>query len=127
KELERQLSAFSLVEFGSSAFFYAENAPISFRTKPQPSFNKQFELLIDNLITNQEAGFKNYIFCSTEQQAKRFHDIFEDQDREVHYKTLVFPLFQGFIAEDLKLVCYTDHQIFERYHKFQLKNGYSKK
>ena len=63
----------------------------------------------------------------SEQQAKRFHDIFDDIDRDVHYKTLVLPLYQGFISEQLKLVCYTDHQIFERYHKFHLRNGYAKK
>lgn len=61
------------------------------------------------------------------QQAKRFHDIFEDQGEEVHYKTIVFSMFQGFVEEDTKTVCYTDHQIFERYHKFHLKNGYAKK
>ncbi len=100
---------------------------IQFNTKPQPSFNKKFDLLIENLNENREAGFTNYIFCSTEQQAKRFHDIFEEVDQTVHYQTVVFPLFQGFIDDDLKLACYTDHQIFERYHKFHLKNGYAKK
>jgi transcription-repair coupling factor (superfamily II helicase) len=101
---------------------------LSFSTKPQPSFNKQFNLLIENLNENTEKGYKNYIFCSSEQQAKRFHDIFEDAQQNVEqFETIVFPLFQGFIDDDLKIVCYTDHQIFERYHKFQLKNGYAKK
>src|SRR5690554_6778528 len=101
---------------------------LSFSTKPQPSFNKQFNLLIENLNDNTEKGYKNYIFCSSEQQAKRFHDIFEDAEQNVNqFETIVFPLFQGFIDDDLKIVCYTDHQIFERYHKFQLKNGYAKK
>ena len=101
---------------------------IEFHTKPQPSFNKQFNLLIENLNDNTEKGYKNYIFCSSEQQAKRFHDIFEDAEQHVEqFEAIVFPLFQGFIDDDLKIVCYTDHQIFERYHKFQLKNGYAKK
>src|SRR5690606_17000332 len=86
-----------------------------------------FDLLIDNLIENTEAGYTNYIFCVSEQQAKRFHDIFDDQDREVKYHTPVLSMFQGFIDETSKMACYTDHQIFERYHKFQLKNGYAKK
>lgn len=103
------------------------NVAIQFNTKPQPAFNKKFDLLIENLNENREAGFTNYIFCSTEQQAKRLHDIFEEVDQTVHYQTLVFPLYQGFIDVDLKLACYTDHQIFERYHKFHLKNGYAKK
>ncbi len=103
-------------------------ALISFNTKPQPSFNKQFNLLIENLNENTDKGYKNYIFCSTEQQAKRFHDIFEDAQQNVsQFETIVFPLFQGFIDDDQKIVCYTDHQIFERYHKFQLKSGFAKK
>ena len=100
---------------------------INFRTKPQPSFNKKFDLLIQNLNQNGILGYTNYIFCATEQQARRFHDIFEEVENEVHYKTVVFPLYQGFIDEELKLVCYTDHQIFERYHKFHLRTGYAKK
>ena len=100
---------------------------IQFNTKPQPSFNKQFDLLIKNLNEFTEKGFTNYIFCASEQQAKRFHDIFDDSDQKVAYNTIVFPIYQGFIDVDQKIVCYTDHQIFERYHKFRLKNGYAKK
>ena len=132
--LKKQLLDYSLVEFGTNNVIPSPTE-ISFKTKPQPSFNKKFDLLIEDLNTNHSQGYTNYIFCSTEQQAKRFHDIFEDARTEqgrsvekgVHYKTVVFSLFQGFVANDLKLVCYTDHQIFERYHKFHLKNGYAKK
>ncbi|WP_430974698.1 transcription-repair coupling factor [Zeaxanthinibacter enoshimensis] len=100
---------------------------VEFRTKPQPSFNKKFDLLIANLNENEEKGYRNYICCASEQQAKRLHDIFEEVDGRVHYQTLVFPIYQGFVDEDLQVACYTDHQIFERYHKFHLKNGYAKK
>lgn len=100
---------------------------IEFRTTPQPSFNKKFDLLIENLNQNHSRGFDNFVFCATDQQAKRFHDIFEEVAMDVHYKTVVFPLYLGFVSEDLKVTCYTDHQIFERYHKFHLKNGYAKK
>ena len=100
---------------------------VEFRTKPQPSFNKKFDLLIDNLNGHREQGYTNYIFCASEQQANRFHAIFEEVNKQVHYQIIVFPLFQGFVDDNNKLVCYTDHQIFERYHKFHLKNGYAKK
>lgn len=100
---------------------------ILFNTTPQPSFNKKFDLLIDNLNHNHKKGYVNYIFCATEQQAQRFHDIFEEVDKAVHYKTIVYPLYQGFVDNDLKIACYTDHQIFERYLKFHIKNGYAKK
>ena len=119
-----QLKSFTQVNFGNQD---VENSKINFNTIPQPSFNKQFNLLIDNLEEYHKAGFTNYIFCANEQQAKRFHDIFDDAEKEIHYETVVFPLYQGFVDVDNKLVCYTDHQIFERYHKFRLKNGYAKK
>ena len=101
---------------------------IGFNTKPQPSFNKQFDLLIENLNQNTDKGYTNYIFCSSDQQAKRFQDIFADAKVAVtQFETVVFPLYQGFIDHQCKHVCYTDHQVFERYHKFSLKNGYAKK
>jgi transcription-repair coupling factor (superfamily II helicase) len=123
---------FSMVEIGLKSIFKSEKT-IEFHTKPQPSFNKQFDLLLNDLNENHFNGIKNYLFCSNENQANRFHDIFESLDEENHenirkqYKTIVFPLFQGFIDEENQLACYTDHQIFERYHKFNIKNGYSKK
>jgi transcription-repair coupling factor (superfamily II helicase) len=136
--LKKQLLEFTLVEFGSEAFFSnasESNSAITFNTSPQPSFNKQFNLLIDDLNSNHNKGYTNYIACVSEQQAKRFHDIFEDAsaersrsiEQEVHYQTIVLSLFQGFVDHDAKITCYTDHQIFERYHKFHLKNGYAKK
>ncbi len=154
--LKRQLLEFNLVEFGSSSFFtkviaretkqsvlfdeITSSLPIDigtprndgktiiFNTKPQPSFNKQFDLLIEDLNTNYNKGFTNYIACVSEQQAKRFHDIFDDSHLEVkQFKTIVLSLHQGFVDQEYKIVCYTDHQIFERYHKFHLKNGYAKK
>ena len=146
--LKKQLLDFNLVEFGSTAFFRnviaremkqsvsldeitssqtSRIADLVFNIAPQPSFNKQFDLLIENLNSNHNKGYTNYITCVSEQQAKRFHDIFNDVEQDVHYKTLVLSLFQGFIDHDNKIVCYTDHQIFERYHKFHLKNGYAKK
>ncbi len=124
--LKKQLLEYTAVELSTQAFMKPEKH-LQFNTRPQPSFNKQFELLIEDLIQNQEAGYTNFICCVSEQQAKRFHDIFDDQEKEVKYQTPVFSMYQGFIDEDSKTVCYTDHQIFERYHKFHLKNGYAKK
>lgn len=126
--LKNQLQDYLCFEIGTSCGALNQAGDeIVFHTKPQPAFNKKFDLLIENLNDNRDAGYSNYIFCSTEQQAKRFHDIFDEVDETVHYQTIIFPLYQGFVDDDLKLVCYTDHQIFERYHKFHLKNGYAKK
>lgn len=123
---------FTVVELGSKATYRTQKT-FEFHLQPQPSFNKQFDLLLNNLNDNHFNGYKNYIFCSNEQQAKRFHDIFSSldeansEDIRKQYHTVVFPLFQGFIDEEYQIACYTDHQIFERYHKFSIKNGYSKK
>ncbi|WP_045801942.1 transcription-repair coupling factor [Flagellimonas lutaonensis] len=133
--LKNQLQDFTVVELGGENLKQVQGDEISFRTKPQPAFNKKFDLLIQDLNEKHEAGYTNYIFCSTEQQAERFHDIFDSmneeapqtQSRGIHYQTVVFPLYKGFIEQDLKIACYSDHQIFERYHKFHLKNGYAKK
>lgn len=123
---------FSIVELGSKPIFKSTKQ-IEFHIQPQPSFNKQFDLLLNNLNENHFNGYKNYLFCSNEAQAKRFHDIFETLDEanseniRKQYNTIVLPLYQGFIDEENQITCYTDHQIFERYHKFNIKNGYSKK
>lgn len=122
---KEHLNDFSVIESSHGAT--RTDQAIAFTTRPQPSFNKKFDLLIENLNEFKAKGYTNYIFCASEQQAKRFHAIFDDVAQDVHYETVVFPLYQGFIDDDLKLVCYTDHQIFERYHKFYLKNGYAKK
>ena len=128
----RQALHFTLVDISSKPFFQTEKSFV-FSIQPQPSFNKQFDLLLNNLGENHASGIRNYLFCSNETQAKRFHDIFETLDEENHedvrkqYDTVVFPLFQGFIDTENRIACYTDHQIFERYHKFSIKNGYAKK
>jgi transcription-repair coupling factor (superfamily II helicase) len=123
---------FSIVELSSKAIFRTTKK-FEFHIQPQPSFNKQFDLLLNNLNENHFNGYKNYLFCSNDAQAKRFHDIFETLDEanseniRKQYHTVVLPLYQGFIDEENQITCYTDHQIFERYHKFSIKNGYSKK
>ncbi len=124
--LEEQLQDFCLVTFQNTPV-PTPSTEIVFRTKPQPSFSKKFDLLIANLNENDANGYANYLLCASEEQAKRFHDIFDEVDDKVHYKTLVLSIHNGFVDDDLKVACYTDHQIFERYHKFHLKNGYAKK
>ena len=123
-----QLLDFSVVEFGMNSILATNVSQIvEFQVGPQPSFNKQFILLIDELNSKHDLGYHNFICCSSSQQAQRFYDIFETVDNQVHCQIIVMSLYEGFVDHDNKLVCYTDHQIFERYHKFHLKNGYTKK
>ncbi len=132
QEFLKKALDFTVVELSSKPTFKTSKR-FDFHMQPQPSFNKQFDLLLNNLSDNHFNGYKNYLFCSNEAQAKRFHDIFESLDEVNHesirkqYHAIVFPLYQGFIDEENQIACYTDHQIFERYHKFSIKNGYAKK
>ena len=102
-------------------------AQVFVKQTPQPAFNRKFDRLIAYLNENHEKGYQNYICCSSAEQAQRLNAIFEEMDQTVHYKTVVQPLFEGFEDIEAKLAIFTDHQIFERYHKYQLKSGYTKK
>ncbi|RPG69282.1 MAG: transcription-repair coupling factor [Flavobacteriaceae bacterium TMED147] len=94
---------------------------------PQPAFNKKFDLLVSHLNKNKEQDYENILFCSNEQQAKRFNDIFEDMEEKVSYKTEVLAIYMGFEDFEAKIACFSDHQIFERYHKYRLKSDHRKK
>jgi transcription-repair coupling factor (superfamily II helicase) len=123
---------FKIVEFGPRNFFSAE-AKIEVNIQPQPVFKKNFELLIQNLIENTAKGYSNFIFADTAKQTERIHTIFEDINTSrkdqgtFNYTPVLLSIHEGFIDKDLKLACYTDHQIFERYHKFRLKSNAYKK
>ena len=128
----KKTNRLTIVELGNIPVFKIDST-VQFDILPQPSFNKQFDLLLNNLSENHFKGIKNYLFCSNENQANRFHEIFEDLDEvnsesvRKQYKTISMPLFQGFIDVENQIACYTDHQIFERYHKFSIKNNISRK
>ena len=100
---------------------------VSFAMRPQPSFNKRFELMIEHFKEKYNEGYTNYICCVSAQQAQRFLDIFEELHQQVPCELLELSLSEGFTDTANKINCYTDHQILERYHKFNIRNGYAKK
>ena len=104
-----------------------EGKEVSFAMRPQPSFNKRFELLIEHFKEKYNEGYTNYICCVSTQQAQRFLDIFEELHQQVPCELLELSLSEGFTDTANKINCYTDHQILERYHKFNIRNGYAKK
>ena len=125
KDLVLNFENLKLVEMGTTSYF--ENASqINFELIPQPSFNKNFNLLIDDLAKNQKNQFKNYIFSNQAKQVERLYQIFEDIGGDVAFTPIHSALHEGFICKTLKIVCYTDHQLFERYHRFRLKEGFRK-
>lgn len=132
KQWIHQLEGFTVIEATNTAYF-SLHLVLDLQMQPQPSFHKQFDLLLDNLRENQHQGLENYLLCSTDAQVQRFQDIFESIDAEnseshsKDYHPLVLSLHEGFVDTTHQLACYTDHQIFERYHKFNLKSNASKK
>ncbi len=99
---------------------------IRFDAKPQPSFNRNFDLLIEDLKSNSAKGLENYIFTDNVKQIERFYSIFEDLEAFIQFHPITKAIHQGFIDLDQKLACYTDHQIFERFHRYKLRQGFTK-
>lgn len=116
---------FPIIEFGKQFFYHADEI-ISFDQKPQPSFNKDFNLLIHHLKENDKAKFETYIFSDSPKQIERLFSILEDIDKTVSFTPINIALRQGFTDESLKIMAFTDHQIFDRYYKYKLKKGYTR-
>ncbi len=117
------LNALSVIEFGADKHFTPDHT-VTFHFKPQPSFNKNFDLLSKDLHEHDRQGYTNLIFSNQPKQLDRLYQIFEDTESEVIFEPVHIALHEGFISPDNKLVCYTDHQLFERYHRFKLKEGF---
>jgi len=124
-EFEKQASAFTRVEFGSRTVL-PDLKVFEFKSAAQPSFNKNFEILGQNLYEHQEHGFSNFIAADTPRQLDRLKGIFDEINSELRFQPLDFALRQGFVDQQMKLVCYTDHQIFERYHRYRAKEKFTK-
>ncbi|MCE1198392.1 MAG: transcription-repair coupling factor [Marinilabiliales bacterium] len=100
-----------------------ESLPFEFQSAPQPVFHKNFDLLGSNLKENRGKGYHNIILSSSAKQIERLHAIFDDKGDPQKLDTLPFALREGFVDHDLKICCYNDHQIFERYHRSKLKSA----
>jgi len=104
----------------------SENS-IDFKQKSQPAFNKRFDLLWKELQAKKEDGYTCYLHCSSTQQVERFKEIFAKHETTLPYTPVIMPLMGGFVDKQVKLCCYTDHEIFERYHKFSVRGAAAKK
>ncbi|MBS4043613.1 MAG: transcription-repair coupling factor [Chitinophagaceae bacterium] len=133
--LERQLQSRTIVEFGSKEQFGIRNLElgnhhssfiIHHSTKPQPSFNRNFEMLISNLKLYESSGYQIYLFAEQAKQLERLYTIFKDLKTEINFVPIATAIHEGFIDDELKVVCYTDHQIFQRYHKYRVKQAFNK-
>ena len=133
-QFAQQAATFRTIEFGIHAGKTSSSAPlketkydiIKFKITPQPLFHKNFDLLVDSLDDYILQGYKLYILADSDKQNQRLKDIFADMDSQ-KAKSIVFEpvnktLHEGFADDDLKCCFFTDHQIFDRYHKYNLKS-----
>ncbi len=120
-----RIKSFLIVEFGSRAALTPSKS-YDFKSSAQPSFNKNFELLANDLFDHQVKGYSNFIAAEQAKQLERLQGIFEEINHQVKFQPLELALREGFVDRVLKIVCYTDHQIFERFHRYRAKEKFSK-
>ncbi|HEV8284710.1 MAG TPA: transcription-repair coupling factor [Chitinophagaceae bacterium] len=126
KEFEENILNHHLVEFSYQPSGIAHHFEIEFHTKQQPAFNRQFDMLIRDLKHWENKGFQLYLFAENPKQLERLYSIFTDLKSEINFNPIPTAIHEGFIDEDQKIVCYTDHEIFQRYHKYKVKQAYNK-
>src|SRR5699024_526780 len=97
-----------------------------FNIRPQPSFNKNFSLLIEDLRGHYADGYELFLFTDSARQSRRLDSIFTDLEAGVPIQTILTGLSEGFVDHDKKIVCYTDHQILQRFHNYNLRKGFNK-
>ena len=124
ESIDKDLNKFSVIELNK---IRSKNIHTQFNISPQPAFNKKFKLLIENISQFFKKEYSVKIFCSSKTQIKRFKDIFELNNIDFDPILVEKAIYKGFIDHDRKEVCYSDHEIFERYHKFKIKSGFEVK
>ena len=125
-DLEKQIEKRSCVFFGEEPVNRASVFTLQSNTLIQPAFNRRFDLLIQDLKNWEQKGFEVYLFAENPKQLERLRIIFEDLKSDIVFNPITVSIHEGFINEDLKVVCYTDHEIFQRYHKYRVKQAYNK-
>ena len=109
-----------------SAQGWKNSKVVDFSSSPQPLFHKHFTLVEENIKKLMDEGYEILILSDSQRQLDRLEQIFIDRGSDLKYETLNHALHEGFIDHDLKICVYTDHQIFDRYHKFTLKTDRTK-
>jgi transcription-repair coupling factor (superfamily II helicase) len=129
-EFIKKLEGYTNIEFRRNYFTSEDSPKVIFDFSPQPSFNKNFDLLIKDLTGKTMKGFINLILSENPRQISRIHSIFEivaeekKQDGYFSHDSVNISLHEGFIDNKLNITCYTDHQIFERYHRFRIRDKF---
>ena len=124
-EFIESVGRFQIIEFGSRSHFKDAHV-IEFRSSAQPVFNKNFELLANDLVERQLEGYADFIASDQPKQLDRLYEIFREIQPQLKFQPMEFTLREGFVDHQSKILCYTDHQIFERFHRYRPKERFSK-
>jgi transcription-repair coupling factor (superfamily II helicase) len=122
---DNTMAPFVKIEFGNR-FSLKDSEIFELQSSAQPSFSKNFELLADNLMEHQDQGYNNFIAADMPKQLERLKGIFEEINTQLEFQPLDFALRQGFVDHNSKITCYTDHQIFERFHRYRAREKFTK-
>jgi len=120
-EFTVRLLDFRRIEFGNKPSGTPQ-AMLTFDCTPQPIFHKNFDLVSTSLKKYLEKGFTIYILSDSTKQADRIKSIFEDRNDDIPFTAVSRTLHEGFADNKLRLCLFTDHQLFDRYHKYNLKS-----
>ncbi len=126
EEFISQIKDFKTIDFSSQILKFSNSSVLELNQIPQPSFHKNFQLLIEDLEQKIAENYEIWISFSTEKQKERLEIIFEELEKKVSFKSFKSELHEGFVDSDQKIVVYTDHQIFDRYQRFKAKNAFAK-
>ncbi len=121
-EFRRQILDFRRIELNPSSLISNPSSLIRFHTHPQPVFHKNFDLLIEAFRKLQDAGTDLYILADSRKQTDRLESIFHDKETGIQFTPVDRTLHGGFSDDDLNLAFFTDHQIFDRFHKYNLRS-----
>lgn len=126
-EIKSNISQFNIIiELGSMSAFKA-SANYKFSIEPQPLFQKNIEMLLSHLQANELNNIINLVFSETGKQIERLIAIISDRQKQINIVPIYHGLAEGFLDKELKMACYTEHQLFERYYRYKThKKGYSK-
>ncbi len=123
EDFRKQLLDFRRIEISNNSPLLGEGpgVRVSFTTHPQPVFHKNFEMLFQSFQQYMEDGYQLYILADSQKQTDRLESIFEEQGTNIHFTAVDKTIHAGFVDDDLKACFFTDHQIFDRYHKYNLR------
>ena len=117
----KQMHSFRLIDFGGHCCL-KEASQILFHSSPQPAFNKNFDLIADEFKRRIAEHYTICLLSDNKHQIDRLDSIFKDKGLNILFTPVLKALHEGFVDEDTHLCCYTDHQIFDRYHKYSLRS-----